>query len=67
MTQPRTIKEVAQIAIKTNDVRLFGRVVDQLRDMGFNYNDCVTFFVKNTGIDSDTFEMLSYESDSIEQ
>ena len=63
MTKRLTLKEAAQKAIQTNDLVMFSKVVDQLRSMGFNYEDTQAFFAKTTGIDADTFEDLCYESD----
>ena len=59
-----TIKEAAQKAVQTHDIRMFGAVVDQLRTMGFDYKSTAEFFRKNTGIDAHTFESFCYESDS---
>ena len=66
MTKPKTLKEAAQIAVTTHNVAMFSRVVDQLRNLGFNYADTASFFAKTTGIDRDAFEGLAYEADSLE-
>ena len=66
MTDKRlTLKEAAQSAVRNHDVGRFGKVVDQLRTMGFDYESAAAFFHKTTGISRDEFETLSYEADQL--
>lgn len=60
-----TLKEAAQKAVKEQNYKMFGQVVEQLRTMGFNYDDSASFFKKNCSLDKDDFELFSYEADNV--
>lgn len=60
-----TLKEAAQKAISTQDARLFGLILDKLRNDGFNYDSCCKWF-ERWGLNADAFEALCYEADQIE-
>ena len=59
-----TLKDACKKSVDSHDPVLAGKIVEQLRNMGFDYNSCASFFKRNAGIDTDTFESLMYEADS---
>lgn len=61
-----TLKEAALKAVQTNNIPLFSRVIDQLRDSGNSYNDCQAFFKKCAGLEPDDFENMSQEADDFD-
>ena len=58
-----TLKEAAQKAVRDQDYKMFGQVVEQLRSMGFNYDDSASFFKKNCSIDKEEYEKFCFGSD----
>lgn len=59
------LKEAAQKAVQEENYKMFGQVVEQLRSMGFNYDDSASFFKKNCSLEKEDFELFSYEADSV--
>ena len=60
-----TLKEVARKAVQEQDYKMFGQVVEQLRGLGFNYDDSASFFKKNCSLEKEDFELFSYGADNV--
>jgi len=55
-----TLKEAAKKAVQEQNYKMFGQVVEQLRSMGFNYDDSASFFKKNCSIDRVEYEKFCF-------
>lgn len=64
--KPRVkLSEAAKQAVETEDVVLLGKVVDQLRfKHGYDYDQCLEYVQKHTGIDAAKYEGMLYEADT---
>lgn len=60
-----TLKQAAKQAIDTHNIKMIGQIVNQLRDIGFNYKSTQQWFAR-WGVDSDVFEGLMVEVDNYE-
>lgn len=62
-----TIKEAMQKAVTERNAVLAGRICDKMRfELGANYNDIESRFIKNTGCTKADFESLMYWADTQE-
>lgn len=61
------LKEAIRRAVETNDVIMFGQVLDQLRSVGFSYNRSCDFAQKNIpDFNEEDFENWCYYVDSLD-
>jgi hypothetical protein len=61
------LSEAAKRAAESEDAVLLGQVVDQLRfKHGYDYEQCLDYVRKHTGIDPDKYEGMLYEADTQE-
>ena len=60
-----TLKEAAKKAVQEQNYKMFAQVVEQLRSMGFNYEDAASFFKKTCSLDKEEFELFCYGADSV--
>lgn len=61
-----TLSEAIKKSVETRDLRMMEAVVNQMRDMGADYEQCAAKFKKFAGIDKGDFEVFMYEIDMLE-